>query len=257
MTRLLSEHFDEVRQAIVGARRILLLLDFDGTLAPIVERPEMAKLSRETLSLLARLNREPRATTAIISGRALFDLKQRVGMNLIYAGNHGLEIEGHGLNFEHPSLPHARPVIGRLASDLADALGPIDGVFVENKGLSLSIHYRRTDDSRIAEVVRVVESARAPYAYWVDLRYGKKVLEVRPKVQWDKGKAALWILRHLGDEGVLPVCMGDDATDEDIFQSLPISISIKVGDEPTAARYRVPGPDEVFAILQRICAWIE
>jgi len=256
-TRLILEHLDEIRQTAGNARRILLLLDFDGTLAPIVESPGLAKLPEQTRSLIIKLNQEPRVTVAIISGRALSDLRQRIGLDLIYAGNHGLEIEGPGLHFQAPDLSHARLALDKAASDLAVRLQSVDGVLIENKGASLSIHYRRAAPSSIPVILSAVESACAPYAHLVELHHGKKVFEVRPNVKWNKGTAAQWILRQLGDEGILPVCIGDDKTDEDIFRALPASISIKVGDGPTAARYRVSSSDQVRDVLQEIYALVK
>ena len=102
--------------------------------------------------------------------------------------------------------------------------------------------------------MKAVELACAQYPDLLELHYGKKVLKVRPKVKWDKGKAAPWILQHAADKNTLLICVGDDETDEDIFQALPFSIAIRVGDEATAARYRVSNPDQVRAVLYEIDA---
>jgi trehalose 6-phosphate phosphatase len=254
LTQPLSEHLDEVRRAVAGSRRILLLLDFDGTLAPIVERPELAKLPEETRSLLFALNAEPRVSVAIVSGRSLADLRQHVGLETIYAGNHGLEIEGRGLRFQSPDISSARPVLAKFASELGGRLTAIHGAFIENKGPILSIHYRATEDAQIPLVLNAVESVYVRYTDVLELHHGKKVLEIGPRVRWNKGEAALWILKQLGQDGVLAVCAGDDRTDEDIFVALPDSISIKVGEGATAARYRVLGPVEMHGVLQTIYA---
>jgi trehalose 6-phosphate phosphatase len=252
----LLEHLDEVKQALMAAPQILLVLDFDGTIAPIVETPELAKLPEATRSVLDLLNREPGVTLAIISGRALADVKRRVGIDLIYAGNHGLEIEGPGMSFRYPGLAKTEPILDKIAVDLAEGLKSIRGVLIENKRSSLSIHFRQVDDSKIPLVLKAVESACIPSEDSVELHGGKKVLEVRPKVDWNKGKAVEWILRQVGAEGTLPICIGDDKTDEDMFRALPSSVSIKVGSEPTTARYRVSDPDEVRFILYEILGQI-
>lgn len=254
MTRLLFEHFEEVEQAIARAPHVFLLLDFDGTLAPIVARPELAVLPDEVRTLLQQLNLSSRADVAVISGRALPDLKQRVGLDLIYAGNHGLEIEGHGLQFQGLDLSRVMPALQAVIATLLDALQSVPGALMENKGATLSIHYRAVEDASVQDVVHAVEAACAKYADVLEVHHGKKVVEVRPKVEWGKGEASRWILQHLGNAATLTVSMGDDRTDEDIFKALPDSISIKVGDGETAAKYRVAGPEDVRAVLLRIHA---
>ncbi|MHB1022895.1 MAG: trehalose-phosphatase [Acidobacteriaceae bacterium] len=254
MTRLLLEHFEEVEQAIARSRRILLLLDFDGTLAPIVARPELAALPEGMRSLLQQINEDERVEVAVISGRALVDLKPRVGLDLIYAGNHGLEIEGHGLAFHGLDLSRATPALEKVIATLQDSLQSVEGALIENKGATLSIHYRAVAEARVPEVVSAVESACAEDADLLEVHHGKKVLEVRPKVQWNKGEASRWILQQLGSKGTLVISMGDDRTDEDIFKALPESISIKVGEGETFAQYRVSGPEDVLVVLRRIHA---
>lgn len=239
---------------MASSRRILLLLDFDGTLAPIVERPELAKLPEETRSLLLALNVEPRVIVAIISGRSLADLRQHVGLETIYVGNHGLEIEGRGLTFQSPDISSARPVLAKFASELGGRITAIHGAFIENKGPTLSVHYRAVEDAQVPLVLNAVKSVYAQYARLLEVHHGKKVLEIGPRVGWNKGEAARWILKQFGQEGVLAVCAGDDRTDEDIFKALPDSISIKVGEGATAARYRVRGPLELHGVLQTIYA---
>jgi len=257
LTQSLLEHLDDVTRAVTGAARILLLLDFDGTLAPIVERPELAKLPQATRSLLLALDAEPRVSVAVISGRSIADLRERVGLALIFAGNHGLEIEGPGLMFRPPDLTDTLSLMPTLASDLSKRLAAINGVLIENKGPSLSIHYRNVNDERVADVLDAVTSAWTPHSQLLELHMGKKVVEIRPRVEWNKGKAAQWILEHVGDERVLPVCIGDDTTDEDIFRALPDSISIKVGEEDTAARYRVLTPEQVRLFLHEILTAVQ
>jgi trehalose-phosphatase len=254
LTDLLSRHFAEVQDAVRRARHILLLLDFDGTLTPIVARPELAVLPEEVRGLLRDLHAQQQVQVAVISGRALADLQQRVGLDVIYAGNHGLEIEGQGLHFQGPDLAHSTTALQSVITELLDQLGPIAGALLENKGATLSIHYRSVEESRVPEVVRMVEATCATHADVLEVHHGKMVLEVRPRVQWNKGEAARWILEQVGPADTLVISMGDDRTDEDIFKALPGSISIKVGDGATAARYRVANPAEVQDVLARLVA---
>ncbi len=257
LTQPLFEHLDDVKRALIGAKRILLLLDFDGTLAPIVEKPELAKLPEQTSALLLALNAEPRVSIAVISGRSLADLRERIGLELIFAGNHGFEIEGPGLTFHPPDLTGTRLLMLTLANDLSHQLAKIDGVLIENKGPTLSVHYRKVNVKMVATILGTVASVFTPYSRLLELHEGKKVLEIRPRVEWNKGKAAQWILEHVEDGRVIAVCIGDDTTDEDIFRSLPGSISIKVGKEDTAARYRISTPEEVRFFLQEILTVVQ
>lgn len=206
---------------------LILFLDFDGTLSPIVEAPSRAVLPAATRGLLRRLVRLPGVRVAVISGRALRDVRSRVGVpGVIYAGNHGLEVEG-------PKIRHTCFVPRGYAASLSsikrsieEAVRPVRGAFVEDKGLSLSLHYRLVsggDRPRVktlfhkAVIVPLVRGS-------VRIRSGKKVLEVLPPVDWNKGRIVLWLIarqRMLGAGGT-PVALyfGDDKTDEDAFRAL-------------------------------------
>ena len=136
MEQLLSA-WPEVARRLQRARRILLLTDYDGTLTPIVERPELAHLPESTRMLLKALRYQPRFKVGVISGRALSDLKGRVGIHgIIYAGNHGLEIEGPGISFVNPIAEEMKPVLRVIHQVLKRALGGSRGVLVEDKGLT-------------------------------------------------------------------------------------------------------------------------
>lgn len=244
------------------AKHILLFSDFDGTLAPIVEQPEFAHLSESVRDILRALSRQSRFTVGIISGRALKDLKSRVGITgILYAGNHGLEIEGPGLSFIHPFAEELRPVLHLLSQVLTKALKPLTGVFVEDKGLSLSIHYRQTGKTeekecestfeRVVHVPRVLNKIR--------ITSGKKVYEVRPCVTWDKGKAISMLLakyNKVDDWTTVPIFLGDDLTDEDGFKVIHkhngISIFIGEPQPGSVARYFLHSTSEVEEFLRLI-----
>jgi trehalose-phosphatase len=254
----------KVAQQLRRARRIILLTDYDGTLTPIVERPELAFLAESTRQLLRTLSRRHNSTVGVISGRALADLKNRVGISgLIYAGNHGLEIEGPGIRFVSPVAEELRPILRILHYVLSRALSTIRGVLVENKGLSLSVHYRLVDRHKTSEVEnivrRVVGVAEANGK--ARITSGKKVFEVRPAVNWDKGKAIKLLMKRYGKggrrSGLMPIYLGDDLTDEDGFRVIEAygnGISILVGN-PTfdsAARYFLKSPGEVAIFLETL-----
>jgi trehalose-phosphatase len=228
-----------------------------------VDRPELAELSEKTKQILQTLARQSHFTVGIISGRALADLKQKVGIsNIIYAGNHGLEIEGPGIGLVNPLAEEMRPVFRLINQVLNKALTPIKGVRVEDKGLTVSVHYRMVEESKSEEVKstfeRVIATARSLGK--VRITSGKKVYEVRPAVDWDKGEAIALLVDKYGKtktkKELLPIYLGDDQTDEDGFKVIEKhgGISVFVGGETgnSAARYYLRSPAEVEQLLERL-----
>ncbi len=245
------------------ARRVLLLCDYDGTLTPIVDRPELADLSEKTRQLLQTLTRQKNFTVGIISGRALADLRQKVNVsNIIYSGNHGLEIEGPGIGLVNPLAAEMMPVFRLINQVLKKALAPIRGVLVEDKGLTISVHYRLVEESKSEEVKnifeRVIDTARSLGK--VRITSGKKVYEIRPGVDWDKGAAIEFLIGRFGKTKVkkelLPIFLGDDETDDDGFRVIEKhgGVSIFVGEKParSAARYYLKSPAEVEQFLEQM-----
>jgi trehalose 6-phosphate phosphatase len=250
----LWEHIDEIRARIQNAGRLLLLLDFDGTLAPIVADPTAARLPLPVRDLLVSLAGSGHTLPAVISGRALDDVRTRVGVpGLTYAGNHGLEIEGPGFRFLEPEADRLRPLIDAVCTSLSARLRGMPGVEVENKGLTASVHFRRAPASQ-THVLEAVWGELVPRGRQLVLRMGNMVCEVRPAIEWNKGSAALWLRARLGNgNATLPIYAGDDHTDEDAFAALPDGVTLKVG-EPlgTAAAYHVAGPKDI----ERFLRWI-
>jgi len=191
----------KVAERLKAAKYILLLTDYDGTLTPIVERPELADMPERTRQVLRALAQQHRFRIGIMSGRALAELKDKVGISdIIYAGNHGLEIEGPGFNFVNPQAEEAKPVLRVLYQVLSKNLETIKGVLVEDKGLTLSVHYRMVEESKAEEVKSIFERyvGGAQAASQVRITTGKKVYEVRPAVAWDKGKTTKFLMNKYG-----------------------------------------------------------
>lgn len=233
---------------------MLVGLDFDGTLSPIAPRPELAQLPRQAKALLERLARRPGAHVAVISGRALDDVRLRVGLDgLHYAGNHGLEIDGPALTWRHPAARRTRAELAQLVERLKREI-VVDGVLIEHKDLSLSVHYRmaeaRSHEPIRARVARAVRRAARGFR----VLPGHMVWEVRPRARWNKGLALRRIAEGLGGRPQL-VFIGDDRSDEEAFRSLGASaLSVRVGGSGrTAARFRVEGPADVRTVLGRLC----
>lgn len=259
MRHLLSA-WPEVASRLRAAGYVLLLSDYDGTLTPIVEKPELANLNPRTRALLQKLAHHHNFAVGIVSGRALSDLKGRVDLEgITYGGNHGLEIEGPGLSLVNPLAQEMKPLLRLLHLALLQAFSAVKGVLVENKGLTLSVHYRQVEESQSQAVKSALESVVASTSAGGKVRttMGKKVYEVRPAVDWDKGKAIelLWQKHSRGGKRKsLPIYLGDDLTDEDGFRAVARlgGISIFVGDEATQsqASYFLRSPSEVEKLLE-------
>ncbi len=242
----------EVKARIDRATNLLLFLDFDGTLAPIVQEPMLAVLPAATRYVLDELVAHTTITIAIVSGRSLGDVKGRVGMPaLIYAGNHGLEIEGRGLVFEHPQAAVLNGAVREITERIAAHAASLEGIEIESKGLTSSIHYRRAARSAQIHLEALLRDIVAPGDPNIEVREGKMVHEIRPRVNWDKGTAVNWIRQQLDQPDALPIVVGDDITDENAFLAFDDAITICVDPQrSTTANYRVTSPDDVKDFLE-------
>jgi trehalose 6-phosphate phosphatase len=262
--RHLFSVWPEIAEQVEKARHILFLSDYDGTLTPVVEKPELAVMTGDTRRLLMSLANLPRFTVGIISGRALNDLKEKVDIEgLIYAGNHGFEIEGPGLKFINPLANEVRPFFRVIRQVLSMSLSSIKGVLVEDKGITLSVHYRQVEEEIAGDIRRTVDKIiTGPVALgMVKITTGKKVIEVRPSVNWDKGKAIRLLMKRYGkggrNSGLLPVYLGDDRTDEDGFRMIEkygngITVYVGEGGTESSARYYLISPLEVHQFMDKL-----
>lgn len=251
--------WDRVTRQLSEARHILLVCDYDGTLTPIVERPELAELSDKARRLLGALTGKPGFTVAVMSGRSLSDIKDKVRVaNIIYAGNHGMEMTGPGLRYVNPEAEESRPIMRLLHKVLTRALATVPGALVEDKGLTLSVHYRMVAPERAGEVKSAVERAvgMTQAVGKIKLTSGKMVYEIRPAVAWDKGKALELLIKKYGrrDKTTAIIYLGDDRTDEDAFRAIEDygnSVSVFVGGEKaeSRARYFLKSATEVINLL--------
>lgn len=252
------ERFDEIA-ARTRSKRLVVFLDYDGTLAPIVDHPEKAVLAEGTREAVRRLSRH--AFVAILSGRDLRSVRYMVGLgNLYYAGSHGFDIEGPetrgGSRLQHQVGLEFLPALGRAQADLMGTLGAVEGVLVERKRLAVAVHYRNVRQEEVGRVRALVDRVAAANPS-LRLRQNNMVLELQPGVDWNKGQAALWLLRNLKLEGadVLAMCLGDDLTDEDTFHVLAgrgVAIVVGEGSRASAAAYRLKNPLEVQTFLERL-----
>jgi trehalose 6-phosphate synthase/phosphatase len=247
--------FERWLAPFLDALHVALFLDYDGTLAAIASHPSEAHLSEEAREAVARCAARDDIDVTVVSGRALADVRRMVGVDgVTYAGNHGLEIEGPRLpHFAHPDLPHFRARAAELARELAELSLP--GAWVEEKGPSLTFHYRQAE---AAVHPQIVERARACIAgAGFQPRSAHCAVEARPPIAWDKGHAALHVLRvrygPAWSERLRAVYVGDDETDEDAFRALQgLGATFRVGpaDRQTHAQRRLRDVKAVETLLR-------
>ena len=241
-------------------RKIALFLDFDGTLVPIQKNPAQCILSHKIKKQLELLRDSGNCYLIILSGRSLSDIKQKVGIKRIYyGGNHGLDISGSNVRYTHPKAIFAKPIINHIRQQLQKEIEDIDGVWLEDKKFTLSLHFRSVKTEDIPRVKKVFYNVVNKYSEKKLLAVikGKKVLELVPDASWDKGKAVLWVLQRFKDK-CLPVYVGDDQTDETAFKALrKKGITIRIGkSKKTFADYYLKGYWEISRLLQQVQEFI-
>jgi trehalose-phosphatase len=249
------EHLRELEGRVAG-RRPAVFLDYDGTLTAIVPDPARARLPDRTRVAIRRLAAV--APVAIVSGRDLEDVRRLVALEgLWYAGSHGFEILGPD-GSRHERAPGTLPVLDKVEAALGEAIGSVSGARVERKRFAIAVHVRNVVEAQVPAVDAAVAAVAAVHP---DLRRtgGKKVFELRPNLDWDKGRAVGWLLEELGLErpDIVPIYVGDDETDEDAFRALAgkgIGIVVRgEGDHrPTAAALALESPDDVPRLLDAI-----
>jgi trehalose-phosphatase len=242
----------DATRRIIAAPALLLGVNFDGTLTPLIDRPEHVQLNPEVRQTLRDLARRPSLKVAVASGRALADLQQKIGLpGLYYVGNHGLEIAGPGVTYVEPSAQSHRDLVGEISAVLASRLGHLPGVWIEEKGLTAAVHYRQASPDASDEVRRIVHNALAQNHHPFQLSPSQKAFDIRPRVYWNKGSAITWLRDQIGMPDALTVYVGDDVTDEDAFGALAEGVTVKVGRaEQSAATYQLDGPADVLRFLK-------
>lgn len=253
--------------ALLGDRHPAVFLDYDGTLTPIVERPDLAVLDESVRATIRRL--AALCPVAVVSGRDLDDVARHVGLDeLVYAGSHGFDIRGPSLRTQI-GLEYLNE-LGGAEAELKARLSGLPGVLVERKRFAVAVHTRQAapaDKPAVAEAVRTVAADHAQ----LRVTGGKEIHELRPNLPWDKGRAVLALLDALGLAGpdTAPLYIGDDETDEDAFRALADregagregagrGTGIRVMDPPsaTAAGWSLKDPAETAAFLDRLADWL-
>lgn len=259
---------------------IVVFLDYDGTLSPIVEDPERAFMSAEMRSTVKDV--ASYFPTAVISGRSRPKVEQFVQLTeLYYAGSHGMDIvgpakssdgfrvkgtkardkKGNDLVAFQPASEYL-PLINEVTAALIESTKAVKGAKVENNTFCVSVHFRRVKEEYWEALAELVGDVMKDFPT-LSLTHGRKVLEVRPSIEWDKGKAVDFLLNSLGFKDtseVIPLYFGDDKTDEDAFKMINTTkygCSILVSSVPksTAAKLSLQDPSEVMEFLRRLVQW--
>jgi trehalose 6-phosphate phosphatase len=250
--------------ARLGGRRPAVFLDYDGTLTPIVDRPEDAVISesmRETVRGLAS-----RTTVCVVSGRDRPLVAQWMGIEgLVVAGSHGFDIvDHHDGAIRHDAVQGVEDLLAGIIDRLRAELAPVHGAGIEPKRFSVAVHYRLVEAPQRTLVAFVVDAVLAEYPDQLKLTPGKMVYEIQPNIDWDKGKAVRYLRQVLGVDGpeFVSLYLGDDITDEDAFTALrgPTGIGIIVADisdseqagRATAAEFVLESTGEVQRFLDTL-----
>ncbi|KAJ4954032.1 hypothetical protein NE237_030864 [Protea cynaroides] len=261
--------FEQITGASKG-KQIVMFLDYDGTLSPIVEDPDRAFMSESMRAAVRDVARY--FPTAIVTGRCRDKVYRFVRLaELYYAGSHGMDIKGpaKGHNYKKANqgvlfqpASEFLPMINEVNKTLVEKTKSIPGVNVENNKFCVSVHFRRVDEKKWSALAEMVWSVLKDYPK-LRLSQGRKVLEIRPTIKWDKGKALEFLLESLGFancKDVLPVYIGDDRTDEDAFKVLRdrgqgFGILVSKTPKDTNASYTLQEPSEVMDFLLRLVEW--
>ncbi|WP_224333462.1 trehalose-phosphatase [Haloprofundus halobius] len=235
-------------------RGLLLCLDFDGTLAPIVDDPEAAEITPTNAEVVGRLRDAPGVKLAVVSGRGLEDVRGRVDVSdIAYAGNYGIETDhGDGDIEVHPDAEVAKPVVDDVKSALEDELADEPGVAVEDKRWTTTVHFRRAPD-RAEDVTETVERIVAEHGGdHLVTASGREIVEIKPDVETSKGVVVADFAAEA--DGYLPMYVGDDVGDRSAFEAIASEggVSVYVGDSDIGATATVANPEEVAALLHWI-----
>ena len=239
---------------------LMLFLDYDGTLTPIVKFPDKAKLSSGMKKILETLLTLDEVRLAIVSGRSLEQVKAFVGIpEATYVGSYGLEVEGPDIKYIHPGAVSGAKLMGDIADRLKSAFDKSSGVIIEDKTYTVSIHYRLAKEENLEKNWRLLLKILFPYLeeFLILLSQGKKVWEIRPAVEWNKASAMLWLAGHFSEslpKRPLSMYIGDDKADEACFAIMGISgFGVRVTEnplEPTDADYYLRNTDELYEFLK-------
>ena len=251
---------DDLARRLAG-RRPAVFLDYDGTLTPIVESPEDAIISDSMRRAVEELAQT--CPVCVVSGRDPEVLRQLMGVDdLIVAGSHGFTIlSPSGGSIQRKEGAEFGALLEKVTARLRSELGSVPGALIEPKSISVAAHYRLVAEEQRDRVRDVVEDVLREHPDELKVTPGKMVYEIQPKLDWDKGKAVLYLLQALGLDGpdVVPLYLGDDVTDEDAFRALSgrgVGIFVGRADDPEVAG-RTTSADYVLNTMPEVERFLE
>ena len=244
-----------LRERLQGADGLFVMTDFDGTVADIVEDPDDAEMRERAREALEGVSAHPRGEVAVVSGRTVADVRERADVDgAYYAGNHGLELDDGDELSVHSGAREARERLPEVCEAIEQALAH-EEVFVEDKGVTATVHYRQADvdGDRVRAVVESILTDHDPERV-LRLTEGKKIVELRPAVDWGKGESVDLLRERFTpeDEEWLTIYIGDDTTDEAAFEALDgegVAVAVGSDTDATAAPCVVSDPREVTDLL--------
>ena len=248
---------DEIENKIKNASKVLFFLDYDGTLAPFHEDPDLVKTSKEMLHLLREIKKHPKAEIIIISGRMMNEIKQRVTLDDIsFAAIHGLHIElNNGMMKQWSTPSSSKELMQKIKDDISKKYQSQTGFVIEDKNSAVAFHYRKVPENKKPEMIETIENIIHYFdsSQELDLIMGAEVIEIRSKTM-DKGLAVEFIKNHFSKHDVLSCYVGDDTTDEDAFDVLcddDITVFVRNNSmRSTKARFWIESQQDVVKVLQ-------
>jgi trehalose 6-phosphate phosphatase len=253
MTSPIDAAIEQLFRAYEDGYNLALLFDYDGTLTPIVEHPDLARLCEGTVELLGRLAARPRIGLGVISGRMLDELKALITIpKVCLAGTSGLEIDLCGLRISHPRASEGMDLISELAHILQQHLQKFSGAWLENKRLGLTVHYRAVSPEARGRLESTVSEVLNPLRNQLHVVQGPLALEITPDLGWSKSTAVRLMTQSFAAPGCGVFYAGDGANDAEAFETVASSGGVAVGVGPQAsqlAEYHVPDPEALLGIL--------
>lgn len=239
-------------QAHARGERLALFFDYDGTLTPIVAHPRLARLHSSTRRLLRRLTR-PRVHVSLVSSRTIADLNDMTTLpGICLAGLNGLEIDIDGLRIVHPHADRGAALIAHLVARLTQETAAVEGAWVEDKRLGLTVHYRGVREEHARVLVARCRRALLPWYDEVRIDPGPRALEVFADLGWDKGTAVSHLVSHFGVDGGAVLYAGDGANDAPALQTVAALGGVAIGIGPAAppqAAYRLATPSQLLGLM--------
>lgn len=243
-----------IEEKLRSSKHVLLLLDYDGTLSAIAKTPQKAIFPKKTKQLLKKLVLTKQITVGVVSGREITDIKKQIGIpHIIYAGNHGLEWEIDGKKHVAPHIKKMLEMYAPVLSGIKTFEDNYEGVHIEDKKLTISVHYRLLDKKSYPAFATAFRFFIQPYlnSSQVRLIKGKKVYDIKPDINWGKGSFVNFLISKT-QKPPLVIYIGDDKTDEEVFEKVKNAVTIKVGKGKSEAKYYLKDPADTLKFLEWI-----